>query len=29
MCGIIGISHHPEASKLAYLGLYALQHRGE
>jgi amidophosphoribosyltransferase len=29
MCGIIGISDHPEASKLAYLGLYALQHRGE
>ncbi|NLE64535.1 MAG: amidophosphoribosyltransferase [Elusimicrobia bacterium] len=29
MCGIIGISNHPEASKLAYLGLYALQHRGE
>lgn len=29
MCGIIGISYHPEASKLAYLGLYALQHRGE
>jgi len=29
MCGIIGISDHPEASKIAYLGLYALQHRGE
>ncbi|MBF0122546.1 MAG: amidophosphoribosyltransferase [Candidatus Omnitrophica bacterium] len=29
MCGIVGISDHPEASKLAYLGLYALQHRGE
>ena len=29
MCGIIGISNNPEASKLAYLGLYALQHRGE
>jgi amidophosphoribosyltransferase len=29
VCGIIGISDHPEASKLAYLGLYALQHRGE
>lgn len=29
MCGIIGISNHPEASKIAYLGLYALQHRGE
>ncbi len=29
MCGIIGISDHQEASKIAYLGLYALQHRGE
>ncbi|MCR4337946.1 MAG: amidophosphoribosyltransferase [Candidatus Omnitrophica bacterium] len=29
MCGIIGISNHPEASKIAFLGLYALQHRGE
>ena len=29
MCGIIGISDHPEASRIAYLGLYALQHRGE
>jgi len=29
MCGIIGISNHKEASKLAFLGLYALQHRGE
>ncbi len=29
MCGIIGISHHKEASKMAFLGLYALQHRGE
>lgn len=29
MCGIVGISDHFEASKLAYLGLYALQHRGE
>mgnify|MGYP000932186677 CR=1 FL=1 len=29
MCGIVGISNHPEASKLAFLGLYALQHRGE
>jgi amidophosphoribosyltransferase len=29
MCGIVGISNHPEASKLAYLALYALQHRGE
>jgi amidophosphoribosyltransferase len=29
MCGIIGISNHPDASRIAYLGLYALQHRGE
>ncbi len=29
MCGIIGISHHKEASKMAFLGLFALQHRGE
>jgi amidophosphoribosyltransferase len=29
MCGIFGIFNHPEASKLAYLGLYALQHRGQ
>ena len=28
-CGIVGIWGHPEAAKLAYLGLYALQHRGQ
>ncbi len=28
-CGVIGVFGHPEASKLAYLGLYALQHRGQ
>jgi amidophosphoribosyltransferase len=28
-CGIFGIIGHPEASKLTYFGLYALQHRGE
>ncbi|MFH0838827.1 MAG: amidophosphoribosyltransferase [Candidatus Omnitrophota bacterium] len=28
-CGIFGVFGHPEASKLTYLGLYALQHRGE
>jgi len=28
-CGIIGIYGHPEASNIAYLGLYALQHRGQ
>ncbi len=29
MCGIIGVSNHEEAAKVAFLGLYALQHRGE
>lgn len=29
MCGIVGIFNQPEASKLAYLCLYALQHRGQ
>lgn len=29
MCGIFGIFDHPEASNLTYLGLYALQHRGQ
>ena len=28
-CGVFGVFGHPEASKLAYLGLYALQHRGQ
>ena len=28
-CGVFGISSHPEAANLAYLGLYALQHRGQ
>ena len=28
-CGVFGISHHPEAARMAYLGLYALQHRGQ
>ena len=28
-CGVFGIYGTPEASKLAYLGLYALQHRGQ
>ena len=28
-CGVCGIFGHPEAAKLAYLGLYALQHRGQ
>ncbi|MDI6784740.1 MAG: amidophosphoribosyltransferase [bacterium] len=28
-CGVFGITGYPEASKLTYLGLYALQHRGQ
>lgn len=28
-CGIFGIYGHEEASRLTYLGLYALQHRGQ
>ena len=28
-CGVFGIYGHTEAAKLAYLGLYALQHRGQ
>lgn len=28
-CGVFAIHGHPEASNLAYLGLYALQHRGQ
>ncbi|GAB4410490.1 MAG: amidophosphoribosyltransferase [Bryobacter sp.] len=28
-CGVMAIYGHPEASKLCYLGLYALQHRGQ
>ncbi|MBN2282137.1 MAG: amidophosphoribosyltransferase [Candidatus Marinimicrobia bacterium] len=29
MCGIVGIYNHQEAATLAYLSLYALQHRGQ
>ncbi len=29
MCGVFGIFGHHEASHLAYLGLHALQHRGQ
>ncbi|MEE8366720.1 MAG: amidophosphoribosyltransferase [Thermoanaerobaculia bacterium] len=29
MCGIFGISGHPDAANLTYLGLYAQQHRGQ
>jgi amidophosphoribosyltransferase len=28
-CGIFGIFGHPEAANMAYLGLHALQHRGQ
>ena len=28
-CGVVGIQGHPEAANIAYLGLYALQHRGQ
>jgi len=28
-CGVVGVFAHPEAANLAYLGLYALQHRGQ
>jgi amidophosphoribosyltransferase len=28
-CGVFGVYGHPEAANLAYLGLYALQHRGQ
>jgi amidophosphoribosyltransferase len=28
-CGIFGIYGHPEAANLAYLGIYAMQHRGQ
>ena len=28
-CGVFGIYGHPEAAKLAYLGLYSMQHRGQ
>jgi len=29
MCGVFGIHGHEEAANLAYLGLHALQHRGQ
>ncbi len=29
MCGIFGVSGLPDAARLSYLGLYALQHRGQ
>ena len=29
MCGVFGIYGHPEAANLTYLGIHALQHRGQ
>jgi amidophosphoribosyltransferase len=29
MCGIFGIANHSDAGRMTYLGLYALQHRGQ
>lgn len=29
MCGIFGVYPHKDAARIVYLGLYALQHRGE
>src|SRR5215471_11141104 len=29
MCGIFGIANHSDATQMTYLGLYALQHRGQ
>jgi amidophosphoribosyltransferase len=28
-CAVVGVYGHPEAANMAYLGLYALQHRGQ
>lgn len=28
-CGVFGVHNHSQAAKLTYLGLYALQHRGQ
>ena len=28
-CGVFGVFNHTEAAKMTYLGLYALQHRGQ
>jgi len=28
-CGVFGIFGHEEAARMVYLGLYALQHRGQ
>jgi amidophosphoribosyltransferase len=28
-CGVVGVWNHPQASRMAYLSLYAIQHRGQ
>lgn len=28
-CGVVAVHGHPDAAREAYLGLYALQHRGD
>jgi len=28
-CGLFGIFNHPEAARISYFGMYALQHRGQ
>ena len=28
-CGVVGVYGHPDAANIVYLGLYALQHRGQ
>jgi amidophosphoribosyltransferase len=28
-CGVFGVYNHPDAARLTYFGLYALQHRGQ
>ena len=28
-CGVFGVFNHEEAARITYLGLYALQHRGQ
>lgn len=28
-CGLFGVWGHPDASRLTYFGLHALQHRGQ
>ena len=28
-CGVMAVYNHPDAARLTYWGLYALQHRGQ